>query len=289
MTIRRRPLWITEIGWGSAPPDQLRDQPGARRASRSCSTAAFKLILASEGSGTSSACSGSTGAIRRHPAGNLQLLRERRAAHAQPGAQAGPGDLQELHGRPEPPDREHLVGAQAGDRDQEPDARPSGSDRASPARPSSAASAAGRYAPCASPSTPSSRSRTAPRSSGLGRWTRRATWAPWSTGRSPSTPSRRRCRITSGPANGSTSHNDKPSFKFTASESNVKFQCQFDGGGSRPAPRRIPGPACRRAALVRGHGDRSGRERRPHRDPGLDAGHRRAKAKSSSAPSTPRG
>ena len=40
-----------------------------------------------------------------------------------------------------------------------------------------------------------------------------------------------RVRISSGPANGSTTHNSQPTFKFTASEANAKFQCQFDGGG----------------------------------------------------------
>ena len=50
-------------------------------------------------------------------------------------------------------------------------------------------------------------------------------------------------RISSGPVNGSTSHNVKPSFKFTASEAGARFECQLDGGGFAPCTSPYaPGP-----------------------------------------------
>jgi Big-like domain-containing protein/putative glycosyl hydrolase len=48
--------------------------------------------------------------------------------------------------------------------------------------------------------------------------------------------------ITSGPATGSVSANTRPSFGFSASESGVTYQCQLDGAGFSPcsSPQRTP-------------------------------------------------
>ncbi len=39
------PLWLTELAWGSAPPDQLRPQQGPRGPERSMLTSAYRMIL----------------------------------------------------------------------------------------------------------------------------------------------------------------------------------------------------------------------------------------------------
>jgi hypothetical protein len=87
------------------------------------------------------------------------------------------------------------------------------------------------YTPCTTPSTPST-----PLSDGLQRFGVRALDAAGNLGpivtRSftvDTVPPK--VSVSSGPANGSTSHNHTPSFQFTASEAGVKFQGQLDGGG----------------------------------------------------------
>jgi hypothetical protein len=99
------------------------------------------------------------------------------------------------------------------------------------------------YAPCASPSTPAK-----PLKDGLQKFGVRALDAAGNLGpvvtRSFTVDTvAPKARISSGPPNGATTHNHEPSFKFTASETNAKFQCQLDGGGFAPCTSPYaPGP-----------------------------------------------
>ena len=229
---RATPLWITELGWGSAPPDRfginkgldgstadalrlLRDDPeppqrleraapllvpvarSARRAQRSRAGAAS---AAARGS-----CA--TTAPRSPPTPRSGASRPRRP---RPWRASPRGQAREASPRTRP--------------------RASPSPRTRPARPSSASSTQ-------APSTAAARRYPlAPLSDGPHTFYVKAIDAP---GNESPVVSRSftvdtvapAVAISSGPAEGSTSSDPSPSFSFASNDSGASFSCRLDGGG----------------------------------------------------------
>ena len=109
------PLWITEIAWGSAPPDQLRDQQGPRRTGAAARRSAFELILSHRKAWNVQRVFWYHWRDPRQLPGELQLLRERGAGQRQPRPEAGLLRVHEVLGRTIPPRRASL-GPQPGRR-----------------------------------------------------------------------------------------------------------------------------------------------------------------------------
>ena len=109
--------------------------------------------------------------------------------------------------------------------------RPSTLPRASPARPSSAASTQGYFhvLPRRSPGLAALRRPPHLLRQGDRRPRKRERGA--CRGPSPSTARRPAVTISSGPAEGSTSTDPSPSFGFASNEPDASFSCQLDGGG----------------------------------------------------------
>jgi hypothetical protein len=223
------PLWITEIGWGSAPPDHFGINQGPQGQERMLN-GAFKLILSKRKAwnvqrlfwfhwrdpraaqpGTCSFCA-SAGLLKhdRTPKPALPTFRSFTAETTPPAVTitSGPRQGTAIHN---PTPTFAFKSSEPGSTFKCRIGVPSYSPCSSPAA-TSPALADGHHTfavraidAAGNLSTIVSRSFTVD------------TVAPT-------------VRITSGPANGATSHNPSPSFSFTASESGVRFQCELDSG-----------------------------------------------------------
>jgi hypothetical protein len=224
------PLWITEIGWGSAPPDHFGINQGPQGQQKLLG-GAFKLILAKR---------------REWNIQRLFWFHWRDPQHAMPGtcsfcASAGLlahnrapkpalATFKSFTADVTPPTATLWSGPREGSAIKK--ATPTFMFRSSePGSTFKCGFGAKALLPCTSPMTPSP-----PLTEGPHTFVVRAIDA---AGNLSAAMSRSftvdtvppRARFTGGPANGGTSSNNSPTFKFTANEPSAKFQCQLDGGG----------------------------------------------------------
>ncbi|MGH2924961.1 MAG: glycosyl hydrolase [Solirubrobacterales bacterium] len=224
------PLWITEIGWGSAPPDHFGINQGPQGQQKLLG-GAFKLILSHR---------------REWNIGRLFWFHWRDPQSPRPGTCSFCGSAGLLaHNRApkpamatfksftadfNPPTVSIWSGPRQGTtiRNATPIFRLRSSEPGSTFKCGFGPQA---LAPCSSPVTPPERL-----ADGTHKFVVRAIDAAGNL--SPALvrsftvdTAAPKARITSGPGNGVTTSNDSPIFKFTANESPVKLQCQLDGGG----------------------------------------------------------
>ena len=99
------PLWITELAWGSAPPDSFGINKGLAGQAQLL-TRAFKLILDHRTAWNVQRLFWYHWRDPQHPSGVVQLLRQRRPAQLRPDDEAGLRGVHELHGRHDEADRD---------------------------------------------------------------------------------------------------------------------------------------------------------------------------------------
>ncbi|MGH2964551.1 MAG: Ig-like domain-containing protein [Solirubrobacterales bacterium] len=234
------PLWITEIAWGSAPPDHYGINKGPAGQAQLLRRA-FDLILSHRAAwnvqrvfwyhwrdprrsqATCSFCA-SAGLVNANhvPKPAYSAFTRFSATKQTPKASiaSGPNQGALIH---DPTPTFRFTSNQVGSTFQ------------------CRLKAGGAWFPCRSPFTPS----TALPNGGHGFWARAVDAAG-----NVSVPASRsftvdtvapRVRISAGPVPGATSSNPRPRFKFVASESDVTFRCRLDSGGFEPcsSPHRI--------------------------------------------------
>ena len=179
------PLWLTELAWGSAPPDGFGLNKGLTGQAQML-TSSYNMIL--QKPHRLERAAPLLVPLARSPRRQcvVQLLRHRGAVELQPHPEARLRQVQELHGRDDPAPGDDHRGRP--ERHQGHRRRPSPSPRTSPARPSSAGSTEAPTSPAARRTRPR-RSPTATTPSSSGRSTPPETRASSSGGASPSTPS----------------------------------------------------------------------------------------------------